>query len=151
MTEPFGITAGAVDIAATFTACVDCFEYVPFGRYFEQDFQTDLLTLNCVRLRLTRWGQAVNIYEDPQMGKPDATSAEVRTLKNSLHQILLLFANTEKISKRYRLNAKTGEDLSILLTNNMNSIIVGLRAFSRSFNPCFPLSQSLMVSTNIQK
>ena len=126
MTEPFGFAAGAVGIAAAFTACVDCFGYVQFGRHFGQDFQTDLLTLNCARLRLTRWGQAVNIYEDPQMGKPDATSAEVRTVRDSLHQILLLFANTEKISKRYGLNAKTGEDLSILLTDNMNPTIVGL-------------------------
>lgn len=126
MTEPFGIAAGAVGIAAAFTACVDCFGYVQLGRDFGKDFQTNLLTLNCARLRLTRWGQAVNIYEDPQMGKPDATSAEVQTVKESLHQILLLFANTEKISKRYRLNAKTGEDLSILLTDDMNPTIVGL-------------------------
>ena len=60
------------------------------------------------------------------MGKPDATSAEVRTVKDSLHQILLLFANTEKISKKYRLNAKTGEDLSTLLPDDMNPTIVGL-------------------------
>jgi len=26
MAEPFGIAAGAVGIAAAFTACVDCFE-----------------------------------------------------------------------------------------------------------------------------
>ena len=64
----------------------------------QQVRRTDLLTLNCARLRLTRWGQAVTIYEDPQMGKPDATSAEVRTVRDSLQQILLLFANTEKIS-----------------------------------------------------
>lgn len=62
MTDPFGVVAGAIGIAAAFTACVDCVGYVQFGRHFGQDFQTDLLTLNCARLRLTRWGQAVNIY-----------------------------------------------------------------------------------------
>lgn len=128
MAEPFGIAAGAVSIAAAFTACVDCFGYVQFGRRFGQDFQTDLLALNCTRLRLTRWGQAVNIHKDPQMGKPDATPAEVRAVKDSFLQILSLFANTEKISKKYRLNAKTEEDLSILSTEDMNtdSAIVGV-------------------------
>ena len=60
MAEPFGIVAGAVGIAAAFTACVDCFEYIQLGRHFGRDYQTDLLSLNCARLRLTRWGQAVN-------------------------------------------------------------------------------------------
>ena len=112
MAEPFGIAAGAVGIATAFTACVDCFGYVQLGRHFGRDFQTDLLTLNCARLRLTRWGQAVNIYENPKLGKPDATPAEVQTAKNALHQILVLFADTEKISKKYRLNATAGEDLA---------------------------------------
>jgi hypothetical protein len=88
MAEPFGIAAGAVGIAAAFTACVDYFGYVQLGRHFGRDFQTDLLTLTSARLRLTRWGQAVNIYEDPKLGKPDATSAEVQTAKDALHQIL---------------------------------------------------------------
>jgi hypothetical protein len=56
MSYPFGITAGAIGIAAAFTACVDCFGYVQLGRHFGRDFQTDLLALNCARLRLTRWG-----------------------------------------------------------------------------------------------
>ncbi len=54
MAEPFGITAGAVGIAAAVTACVDCFSYMQLGRHFGRDFQTDLLALNCARLRLTR-------------------------------------------------------------------------------------------------
>jgi hypothetical protein len=45
MAEPFGIAAGAVGIAAAFTACVDCFGYVQLGRHFGRDFQTDVLAL----------------------------------------------------------------------------------------------------------
>ena len=84
MAEPFGIAAGAIGIAAAFTACVDCFGYVQLGRHFGRDFQTDLLALNCARLRLTRWGQAVNIYEDPNLGRPDAKPAEIQTAKDTL-------------------------------------------------------------------
>lgn len=55
MAEPFGIVAGAIGIASAFTACVDCFEYVQFGRHFGRDFQTNQLALDCARLRLTWW------------------------------------------------------------------------------------------------
>jgi hypothetical protein len=111
MAEPFGIAAGAVGIAAAFTACVNCFGYVQLGRHFGRDLQTDMLALNCSRLCLTRWGQAVNIYDDPKLGRQDATPAEIQAAKDTLHHILRLFADTEKISKKYKLNANAGDDL----------------------------------------
>ena len=77
MVEAFGIVTGAVGIAATFTACVDCFEYVQLGRYFGRDYQTNLLTLNCTRIRLTRWGQAVDILNNSKMRRSDATSEQI--------------------------------------------------------------------------
>jgi len=124
MAEPFGISAGAIGIAAAFTACVDCFGYVQLGRHFGRDFQTDLLTLNCARLRLTRWGQAVNIYEDPKLGKPDAKPADIQTVKDILLQILVLFENTEKISRKYKLKAKAGDDLSVLGPDDMDPAVM---------------------------
>jgi len=126
MAEPFGIAAGAVGIAAAFTACVDCFGYVQLGRHFGRDFQTDVLALNCTRLRLTRWGQAVNIYDDPNLGRPDATPAEIQAAKDTLHHILQLFADTEKISKKYKLSAKPGDDLSTLSTDDMDPAAMAL-------------------------
>jgi Prion-inhibition and propagation len=68
----------------------------------------------------------VNIYDDPQMGKPDATLVEVQIAKDALHQILVrvLFANTEKISKKYRLDAETGDDPSILGPDNINPAVM---------------------------
>lgn len=126
MAEPFGIAAGAVSVAAAFTACVDCFGYVQLGRHFGRDFQTDLLALNCARLRLTRWGQAINIYEDPKLGRPDANPADIQIAKDTLLQILVLFANTERISKKYRLNAKAGDDLSILGPYDMDPGVMAI-------------------------
>ena len=38
----------------------------------------------------------------------------------------MLFANTEKISKKYKLNAKAGDDLSILEPENMNPAVVAI-------------------------
>jgi hypothetical protein len=126
MAEPFGIAAGAVGITAAFTACVDCFGYVQLGRHFGRDFQTDVLALNCARLRLTRWGQAVNIYDDPKLGRPDATRTEIQAAQDALHHILQLFADTEKISKKYKPNANAGDDLSTLSTDDMDPVVMEL-------------------------
>ncbi|KAL5324014.1 hypothetical protein ACEPPN_008557 [Leptodophora sp. 'Broadleaf-Isolate-01'] len=83
MAELFGIVSGAIGIASAFTACVDCFEYVQFGRHFGRDFQTSKLALDCARLRLTRWGESVNIYDDPKLGRQDATAAEIQLAKDA--------------------------------------------------------------------
>ena len=85
-----------------------------------------MLALNCARLRLTRWGQAVNIYDDPKLGRPDATPAEIQAAKDTLHHILRLFADTEKISKKYKLNANAGDDLSTLSTDDMDPAVMAL-------------------------
>ena len=126
MSEPFGIVAGAISVSAAFTACVDCFEYIQFGRQFGRDFQTDRLSLDCAKLRLARWGQAVNIYSDPRLGKPDATATEIQTAKDTLLQILALFADSEGISKKYTLGAKSSEDLTLLSANDMDPTVLAL-------------------------
>ena len=42
MAEAFGIFAGAAGLAGLFTPCVECFEYVQFGRNFGQDCERSL-------------------------------------------------------------------------------------------------------------
>jgi hypothetical protein len=125
MAEVFGFVAGAVGIAAAFTTCVDCFGFIQLGRHFGRDFQTKLLTLNCARLRLARWGQAVDIYNDPQLGNPDASLTEVQTAKDTLIQILILFANTEKISNKYQLSPNVS-GLSVYSTTDMDPALLAL-------------------------
>ena len=126
MAEPFSIVSGAIGIASAFTACVDCFEYVQFGRHFGRDFQTSKLTLDCARLRLSRWGESVNIYNDPKLGKQGTTMAEIQLAKDAMLQILVLFADTESISKKYKLTAKAGEDLSSYSTGDMDPKMIVL-------------------------
>jgi hypothetical protein len=45
------------------------------------------------RLRLTRWGEPVNIYDDPRLGRPDATAAEIQVAKDILLQTLVLLTH----------------------------------------------------------
>jgi hypothetical protein len=120
MAEPFGIVSGAIGIAAAFSACVDCFEYIQTGRHFGRDFQTDLLSLSCARLRLTRWGESVDIYNDPKLGKANASASETQLAKDALVQIVGLFAKTEEISKKYKSAAKSGDHLSTFSSTEMD-------------------------------
>ncbi|USP76602.1 hypothetical protein yc1106_03876 [Curvularia clavata] len=127
MAEPFGIAAGAIGITAAFTACVDCFDYVQHSRHFGRDYQTELISLDCARLRLTRWGEAVNIHEDPNLGRPNARASEVQVVQGALLQILVLFADTEKISNKYRLERTAGDNLALLAPNDLEPTVLGLR------------------------
>jgi hypothetical protein len=104
---------------------VDCFGYIQLGRHFGKDYQTNLLILSMVRLRLSRWGEAVNIHGDPQLGNPKATREDVQLAKNTLLQILVLFADTEKVSKKFKLTAKSG-DLTSYTAADMEPAILGL-------------------------
>lgn len=106
MSDPFGVVASAIGIAAAFNTCVDCFNYVQLGRHFSRDFETKALTLTCLQLRLTRWGQVVNVYADPKLGNPNATQAELDAAKDILVQILTLFADTEKLCHKYKTSAR---------------------------------------------
>ncbi|KAI0418802.1 small s protein [Xylaria grammica] len=104
MADPFSIATGAVSIATAFTACIDCFNYVQSGRHFGRDYQTYVLLLACEKMRLTRWGEAVHVKEDPMLSRPSAMDEETQMAKRTLLQILVLFADTEKISKKHKLN-----------------------------------------------
>ncbi|OTB06937.1 hypothetical protein M426DRAFT_318309 [Hypoxylon sp. CI-4A] len=126
MAEAFGIVSGAVGIASVFSTCVECFDYIQIGRRFGKDFQTQQLTLSLLKLRLSRWGEAVHINEDEQLGQPESARGNVELAKNTLFQILLLLADSEKVSKRYRLTAKVGEDLSSLSSADMGAKISAL-------------------------
>lgn len=94
MAQPLGM-------ATAFGAAVDCVKYVHLGQNLKRDYQTEQVSLNCARLRLSRWGKAVNILGDPQLGRKDATPAELDAVKDTLQQIIVLFDDAEKISKKY--------------------------------------------------
>jgi len=126
MAEPFGIVAGAIGIAGVFSTCVDCFEFIQLGRQFGKDYQTSVLKLDIARLRLTRWGKAVNINCDPNVQHVMATKKEVDTAKDVLEQILDLFRESERISEKYKPKAKPGELELYNPTNDLEPTVLAL-------------------------
>ena len=106
MADVFGIVASAVSTAAVFATYVDCFDHIQLGRHFGRDFQTSLLQLNCARLRLARWGKAVDIYQEAQFEQLDETLSECQIIKETLLQILALFGDAAKVSAKYEVGTK---------------------------------------------
>ncbi|RDW60229.1 hypothetical protein BP5796_11835 [Coleophoma crateriformis] len=93
MAEAFGIVAGAAGLAAAFEPCVQCFLYIQLARNFGKDFATCQIKLDVLRVRLTRWGLAVGLGENPNPQAPapvpqiTATEKEVAVLKEVLQSL----------------------------------------------------------------
>ncbi|KAB8070015.1 prion-inhibition and propagation-domain-containing protein [Aspergillus leporis] len=89
-----------------FNDAVQSFEYIQMGANFGHSFQTSLLKLDVVRLRLTRWGQSVGLAKvDDGVNPLQMTSLaceDREQVQDLLAQILELFAEAEAASKRLR-------------------------------------------------
>jgi len=120
MAEIFGAVASALSVAALFKNCVDCFEYIQLGRNFGQEYEKCQLKLDIVRLRLGRWGEAVNI-DDARFATDTPTDQTAELAKSILEQIFILFQSAQKTSKRYEATAKS-DTLVLLEDHNMASL-----------------------------
>ncbi|KAF2818129.1 small s protein [Ophiobolus disseminans] len=114
MAEAAGLVVSVVALAGLFNNTVECFEFVQLGRSFGKDFQTSQLKLDCARLRLSRWGKALDLDEDVR----DTTSLQGRfgsesTIKHAealLGQIVELFAGAEGVSNSYKSRTAPQDD-----------------------------------------
>ncbi|ORY18352.1 prion-inhibition and propagation-domain-containing protein [Clohesyomyces aquaticus] len=118
--EAGGLAVGLVALASLFNNAVDCFEYVQLGRSFGTNFQTSLLKLDNARLRLSRWGQAVglsgNLEEVQSLQEATVQKEDIAKAERLLGQIMELFADTEKISTKYKRSVKL-DDSSLTILN----------------------------------
>ncbi|KAK7911615.1 hypothetical protein PG985_014096 [Apiospora marii] len=121
MAEVFGTVAGALSVAALFADCVDCFEYVQLGRHFGQDFERCRLKVDIAQTRLSRWGEAVAIHEDPRFATTKPADAPTRQVQSILEEIDLLFQSVQKKSQRYELGAKP-DDLVLWQDKDMRPV-----------------------------
>ena len=89
-----------------FNDAVQSFDYIQMGANFGQSFQTSLLKLDVVRLRLTRWGHSVGLAKVDDGVKPlqmtNLPTEDREQVQDLLAQILELFAEAEAASKRLR-------------------------------------------------
>ncbi|MCJ1225815.1 hypothetical protein MMC12_002464 [Toensbergia leucococca] len=138
MADVAGLVVGGVALASLFTTCVDCFEYVQLGRKFGKNYQTCLLKLNIVRLRLSRWGESVRIVATSNPAESVSrhqllvsTENDVEVVKTLLGEILLAFEDAEKLSERFKSKAKGDEVISLNTTANHDNDLDVLRTNMR--------------------
>src|SRR5271154_7036183 len=122
MAEAFGIFAGAAGLAGLFTPCVECFEYIQFGRKFGKDYETSLVKLDVVRLRLSRWGVSVGLVADPTEPRPSilatrtqASDAELELVEKILGQIKDAFDEVETTSIMFKTKAEKSKSTDLVL------------------------------------
>lgn len=85
-----------------FTTCVECLHSYNATKHFEGDGETSSLMLAFTRLRLSRWGESVGIYEDPNLGKPDATPEERSLALQTVQQMKQLIDGSAQTFERVR-------------------------------------------------
>jgi hypothetical protein len=109
-----GVIIGSLALASLFNTCIECFEYVQLGKRFGSDYETYLLKLDIVRLRLSRWGEAVNITGDRPASKSlsHVSGQDAETAKNLLGKFANAFQEVEALSNKFRLKSKP-EDLLV--------------------------------------
>ncbi|KAL8988425.1 MAG: hypothetical protein Q9169_008556 [Polycauliona sp. 2 TL-2023] len=111
--EAAGLAVGVIGLTGTFTACVECFEYVQFGLEFGQDFGKCLLKMDVARLRISRWGAAMGFNMKSHLGQQiSASDAEIRVAQSLLEQILEIFEDAERMSEQYKKHAPVKKDES---------------------------------------
>ncbi|OCT45308.1 Heterokaryon incompatibility protein s [Cladophialophora carrionii] len=116
MAEAAGLVVGAVSLAGLFTNCVDCFEYVQMGRNFGKNYQRCLLKLDVVKLRLSRWAEAVNNSSNSHQAAID-TTRKAQQVGEILGEIIELFADAERVSAKYKAKA-SGDELVVYNPEN---------------------------------
>lgn len=97
-----GIATGVAGMTGLFNTGLECFDKIQHGRHFGKDFSVHDLKLAMLKLRLARWGEAVQLYHDPWLGRADATEDEIQKARDTLGEIYHLFEQSQKISDRYQ-------------------------------------------------
>lgn len=108
----FGVVAGTAGLVGAFNACVNCFEFIQLGRHFEKDFGACQLKLDVVGLRLSRWGLAVGLGENPNPNgapvqpKVLATQQELNKLSKVLTSLYEDLDDTREKSDKFKTSAE---------------------------------------------
>lgn len=96
--ELAGLIIGGVSLTALVSTTLGFCEYVRFGKSFGEDYETALTKLNIIKLRLSRWAEAVQ-QENRAFGSPSEGNLALATLE----RIKRHFEEAEKLSKKYLL------------------------------------------------
>jgi hypothetical protein len=106
--EVVSLSIGAVALAALLNNAVDCFNYVRVAQSTGRDFQTCLLRLQNLQLRLSRWGEGVGLtaFDDDSIRIPFSAN-EQQKIRPLLEHIIRLFESADKEAMKQGTSRKT--------------------------------------------
>jgi hypothetical protein len=103
--EPISLGVSLIALVSVFETALDCFKHVKVAKSFGSDYQTYVLRLQNLRLRLSRWGEAVGLGKQfTGTEKPRTTAlseSEVKQAKALVGHIIQLFSDTEELAGKY--------------------------------------------------
>jgi hypothetical protein len=121
MAEIFGVVAGSLSVAALFNNCVQCFEYIQLGRSFGRDYQACQLKLDVARVRLSRWGEALDVLDNHRFTSVSPDDKEAQIAQSIFEEICALFQSAQTKSRRYALSSR-GEDTGTLQSTELSPV-----------------------------
>jgi hypothetical protein len=103
--EPVSLSVSVVALVSLFDTALDCFKRVKVAKSFGSDYQTYVLRLQNLRLRLSRWREAVDLSKESTAVDQPRTSAlsesNVRQAEAVVGHIIRLFSDTEELAGKY--------------------------------------------------
>jgi hypothetical protein len=103
--EPVSLGVSVIALVGLFDNALNCFKHVKVAKSFGTDYQTYVLRLQNLRLRLSRWGEAVGLGNPSTAVSQPKTSAlsasEVKQAEVLVGHIIRLFSDTEELAEKY--------------------------------------------------
>jgi hypothetical protein len=103
--EPVSLSVSVVALVSLFDTALDCFKRVKVAKSFGSDYQTYVLRLQNLRLRFSRWGEAVGLGKQLTGVDQPTTCAlsesEVKQAEAVVGHIIRLFSDTEGLAAKY--------------------------------------------------
>ena len=126
--EPVSLAVSIASLAPLFQTALDCFQYVQLGKSFSTDFQTCLLQLDNIQLRLSRWGQAIGIGADTEstlsLSGTSISPEDQRRAETILGHVISLFKDAESVSRR--LEGKSSDVQQMQAHESLEGVIASL-------------------------
>jgi hypothetical protein len=113
--EPVSLSVSVVALATIFDSALNCFKHVKVAKSFGSDYQTYVLRLQNLQLRLSRWGEIVGLGKRLTAVEQNAASSlpesQLKQAEALVGHVAQLFYDAEELADKY---AGESDDLIVL-------------------------------------
>jgi hypothetical protein len=103
--EPVSLSVSVVALATIFDSALNCFKHVKVAKSFGVDYQTYVLRLQNLQLRLSRWGETVGLGKDVTAHEQSTPSSlpelQLKRAEELVGHIIRLFSDAEDLADKY--------------------------------------------------